>query len=179
MQEIKPNLSFSVDDGFGNRSYGVQENGGGRLLFPFGDIKHLSAGVEVEHIKERGNNSTGYWTGWWRVFMARKLWEEILRGHINLHCFLYLHCFDLSFLTWIIMIYLLEVVQITNNRVTLFCIHYYYYYISIRTIAMWGFYSSSWLLLMFREIDRRRGEYRVCFCSSHAMACIHEFFCQE
>ncbi|KAH1071876.1 hypothetical protein GLYMA_03G258800v4 [Glycine max] len=64
MQEIKPNLSFSVDDGFGNRSYGVQENGGGRLLFPFGDIKHLSAGLEVEHNKEQGNNSTGYWTGW-------------------------------------------------------------------------------------------------------------------
>ncbi|WVY93196.1 hypothetical protein V8G54_032284 [Vigna mungo] len=63
MQEIKPNLSFSVD-GFGNRSHGVQENGGGgRLLFPFGDIKHLSAGVEVEHNKEQGNNPTGYWTG--------------------------------------------------------------------------------------------------------------------
>ncbi|RDX96245.1 Dof zinc finger protein DOF3.7, partial [Mucuna pruriens] len=42
MQEIKPNLSFSVD-GFGNRPYGAQENSGGRLLFPFGDIKHLSA----------------------------------------------------------------------------------------------------------------------------------------
>ncbi|KAK7338085.1 hypothetical protein VNO77_18684 [Canavalia gladiata] len=54
MQEIKPNLSFSVD-GLGNRSYGVQDNGGSRLLFPFG-------GVEVEHNKEQGN-STGYWTG--------------------------------------------------------------------------------------------------------------------
>ncbi|XP_029126985.1 dof zinc finger protein DOF2.5 [Cajanus cajan] len=62
MHEIKPNLTFSVD-GFGNRSYGVQENGSGRLLFPFGDIKQLSAGVEVEHNKEQGNNTTGYWTG--------------------------------------------------------------------------------------------------------------------
>ncbi|KAK7285762.1 hypothetical protein RJT34_20543 [Clitoria ternatea] len=65
MQEIKPNLSFSVD-GLGNRSYGVhQENGGhhGRLLFPFGDhLKQLSSGVEVEHNKEQAN-STGYWNG--------------------------------------------------------------------------------------------------------------------
>ncbi|XP_061372892.1 dof zinc finger protein DOF2.5-like [Gastrolobium bilobum] len=60
MQEIKPNLGFSID-GLGNGSYGVQENGG-RVLFPFGDMKQLSAGVEVEHNKEQGN-STGYWTG--------------------------------------------------------------------------------------------------------------------
>ena len=59
MQEIKPNLGFQVD-GLGNRSYGVQENG--RLLFPFGEIKQLNAGVEVEQNKEQGN-STGYWTG--------------------------------------------------------------------------------------------------------------------
>ncbi|XP_027350987.1 dof zinc finger protein DOF2.5-like [Abrus precatorius] len=56
MQEIKPNLSFSVDM-LGNRSYGVQENGGGRVLFPF-----TSAGVDVEHNKEQGN-SNGYWSG--------------------------------------------------------------------------------------------------------------------
>ncbi|KAK7397450.1 hypothetical protein VNO78_18622 [Psophocarpus tetragonolobus] len=63
MQEIKPNLTFSVD-GLGNRSFGVQENsGGGRLLLPFGDIMHLSAGVEEEQNKEQGNHSTGYWTG--------------------------------------------------------------------------------------------------------------------
>lgn len=63
MQEInKANLSFSVD-GFGNRSYGVQENGGERLLFPFGDIKNLSSSVQVDNNKEQANNSTGYWTG--------------------------------------------------------------------------------------------------------------------
>ncbi|KAJ1378694.1 Zinc finger, Dof-type [Sesbania bispinosa] len=63
MQEVKPSIGFSVD-GIGNRSYDqVQESGGGRLLFPFGDVKQLSAGsAEVEHNKEQGN-STGYWTG--------------------------------------------------------------------------------------------------------------------
>nr|AFK36668.1 unknown [Lotus japonicus] len=63
MQEVKPSLGFSVD-GIGNRSYEhqVQESGGGRLLFPFGDhVKQLSA-EQVEQNKEQGN-STGYWTG--------------------------------------------------------------------------------------------------------------------
>ncbi|KAI4328938.1 hypothetical protein L6164_021251 [Bauhinia variegata] len=61
MQEIKPNLGFSVDHGLGNR-FGVQENSG-RLLFPYGDhMKQLSGNTEVEQSKEQGN-STGYWTG--------------------------------------------------------------------------------------------------------------------
>ncbi|XP_061370374.1 dof zinc finger protein DOF2.5 [Gastrolobium bilobum] len=60
MQEVKPNLGFSVDHGIGNRSYNdhqVQENGS-RLLFPFGDVKQ----AEVDQNKEQGN-STGYWNG--------------------------------------------------------------------------------------------------------------------
>ncbi|OIW04594.1 hypothetical protein TanjilG_18071 [Lupinus angustifolius] len=71
MQEVKANLGFSVDHGAGNnRSYHdqVQENGG-RLLFPFGDVKqqfsHHAGSAEVEHNnKEQGNSSsTGYWSG--------------------------------------------------------------------------------------------------------------------
>nr|KYP54660.1 Dof zinc finger protein DOF3.7 [Cajanus cajan] len=66
MQEVKPSLSFAPSvDGMGNRSYDhqVQERSGGRVLFPFGDVKQLSAsGAEVEHNKEQGN-STGYWSG--------------------------------------------------------------------------------------------------------------------
>ncbi|XP_027335554.1 dof zinc finger protein DOF2.5-like [Abrus precatorius] len=66
MQEVKPSLGFSSVDGIGNRSYDhnqVQERGSGRVLFPFGDVKQLSAaGAEVEHNKEQGNSS-GYWTG--------------------------------------------------------------------------------------------------------------------
>lgn len=73
LQEVKPNLvGFSVD-GLENRPYGVQENnniGGGaneRLLFPFGDMKQLSAAdhhIEVEHsTREQGNSTGGYWTG--------------------------------------------------------------------------------------------------------------------
>ncbi|KAK7389785.1 hypothetical protein VNO78_25079 [Psophocarpus tetragonolobus] len=63
MQEVKPSLSF---DGMGNRSYDhqVQERGG-RVLFPFGDVKQLSASGadQAEHNKEQQGNSTGYWTG--------------------------------------------------------------------------------------------------------------------
>ncbi|XP_019419453.1 PREDICTED: dof zinc finger protein DOF3.7-like [Lupinus angustifolius] len=55
MQEIKPNLGFSID--------GVQDNSG-KILFPFGDMnQHSNSGVQVvEHNKEQGNNSSsGYW----------------------------------------------------------------------------------------------------------------------
>lgn len=63
MQEFKPStLSFSVD-GLDSR-YGVQENGG-RILFPFGDLKQLSTTSEV-HDQNKGQgtpNSGGYWNG--------------------------------------------------------------------------------------------------------------------
>uniref|UniRef100_A0A0R0J0D5 Dof zinc finger protein n=1 Tax=Glycine max TaxID=3847 RepID=A0A0R0J0D5_SOYBN len=64
MQEVKPSLNFSSADGMGNRSYDhhqIQERGGGRLLFPFGDVKQLSAAAgadQVEHNKEQQGNST-------------------------------------------------------------------------------------------------------------------------
>ncbi|KAE9593575.1 hypothetical protein Lal_00036431 [Lupinus albus] len=49
MQEIKPNIGFSID-GFENRSY------------TNGDMKkHLNSSVQVEHNKEQGNSSSGYW----------------------------------------------------------------------------------------------------------------------
>ncbi|KAJ4839122.1 hypothetical protein Tsubulata_014933 [Turnera subulata] len=61
MQEFKPNsLSFSVD-GLGSR-YGVQENGG-RILFPFGDLKQLSGSGEVDQNKGQGTSTNGYWNG--------------------------------------------------------------------------------------------------------------------
>ncbi|XP_028779851.1 dof zinc finger protein DOF2.5-like [Neltuma alba] len=71
MHEVKPSLGFSVDDHQGLRSrYGVQENNmnastGGRLLFPFGDVKPIPGAHEVEENKEHagGNSSSGYWTG--------------------------------------------------------------------------------------------------------------------
>ncbi|MED6180180.1 hypothetical protein PIB30_007686 [Stylosanthes scabra] len=82
MQEIKPSsLGFSLVDGLGSRSsYNSSNNGGGqvendnngRLLFPFGEIKHhhqlsSAAGVELDHQNNKeqaaANNSTGFWTG--------------------------------------------------------------------------------------------------------------------
>ncbi|MED6197144.1 hypothetical protein PIB30_054015 [Stylosanthes scabra] len=77
MQEIKPSLGFSLIDGLGSRSsYNnnggeqVENNNNGRLLFPFGEIKHhhqlsSAAGVELDqnNKEQAGNNSTGFWTG--------------------------------------------------------------------------------------------------------------------
>ena len=60
MQDYKPTLSFSID-GLGNRAgiHGVQENGG-RLFFPFGEMKPISSTNEVDQNKGQGN-SAGYW----------------------------------------------------------------------------------------------------------------------
>ncbi|GMJ00962.1 dof affecting germination 1 [Hibiscus trionum] len=64
MQDYKPTLSFSID-GLENRGagvHGIQENGGGRVFFPFGEMKTISTSTnEVYQNKEQGN-STGYWT---------------------------------------------------------------------------------------------------------------------
>ncbi|XP_054779980.1 dof zinc finger protein DOF2.5 [Prosopis cineraria] len=64
-EEAKPSqLGFSVD-GLGNRSYGVQENDhdGGRLLLPFGGVKQIPGGDEVEQNNKGQGNSSGFWTG--------------------------------------------------------------------------------------------------------------------
>ncbi|XWS46261.1 hypothetical protein CRYUN_Cryun14cG0049500 [Craigia yunnanensis] len=60
MQDYKPTLTFSID-GLGNRAdiHGVQENGG-RLFFPFGEMKPISSTNEVDQNKGQGN-SAGYW----------------------------------------------------------------------------------------------------------------------
>ncbi|XP_007051497.2 PREDICTED: dof zinc finger protein DOF2.5 isoform X2 [Theobroma cacao] len=60
MQDYKPTLSFSIDT-LGNRAgiHGVQENGG-RLFFPFGEMKPISSTNEVDQNKGQGN-SAGYW----------------------------------------------------------------------------------------------------------------------
>ncbi|GLT79792.1 hypothetical protein SLA2020_512670 [Shorea laevis] len=54
MQDYKPTLSFSID-GYGSRG-GIQENGG-RVFFPFGEMKSTS---EADQSKGQGN-SGGYW----------------------------------------------------------------------------------------------------------------------
>ncbi|CAL2242090.1 unnamed protein product [Prunus armeniaca] len=65
LQEFKPNLGFCVD-GLGNR-YGDHEINGGRLLFPFGDLKQISSSTahhELDHHQNKGQgNPTGYWNG--------------------------------------------------------------------------------------------------------------------
>ncbi|XP_054784492.1 dof zinc finger protein DOF3.7-like [Prosopis cineraria] len=68
MHEAKPSLGYSVDDQGLRSRYGVQDNnvnaGGGRFLFPFGDVKPIPGAREVEENKEHaGNSSSGYWTG--------------------------------------------------------------------------------------------------------------------
>ncbi|OMP08669.1 Zinc finger, Dof-type [Corchorus olitorius] len=67
MQDYKPaTLSFSID-GMGNRGiHGVhQENNGGRLFFPFGEMKPISSSNEVDHHQNnkgsQQGNSGGYW----------------------------------------------------------------------------------------------------------------------
>ncbi|XVE77304.1 hypothetical protein DITRI_Ditri13aG0051600 [Diplodiscus trichospermus] len=59
MQDYKPTLGFSID-GLGNRAgiHGLQENGG-RLVFPFGEMKPVSSTNEVDQNKGQGN-SAGY-----------------------------------------------------------------------------------------------------------------------
>ncbi|GLT56108.1 hypothetical protein SLA2020_291790 [Shorea laevis] len=58
MQDYKPpTLRFSID-GFGSRG-GIQENGG-RVFFPFGEVKSTSSEID-DHNKRQGNSS-GYWT---------------------------------------------------------------------------------------------------------------------
>ncbi|XVF33134.1 hypothetical protein REPUB_Repub17cG0142000 [Reevesia pubescens] len=63
MQNYKPTLSFSID-GLGNRAggiHGVQENGSGRLFFPFGEMKPISSTNEVDQNKgSQQGNSAGY-----------------------------------------------------------------------------------------------------------------------
>ena len=72
--EFKPSLNFSLDGlGSGNGGYeslqGVQEGSGtatnGRLLFPFEDLKQVSAGSNgIDHNnKDQGDSANGYWTG--------------------------------------------------------------------------------------------------------------------
>ncbi|KAL5540036.1 hypothetical protein UlMin_021748 [Ulmus minor] len=61
LQEFKPTIGFCVD-GAGDRYNRVQESGGGRILFPFGELKHISSAGEVDQNKGQGN-PTGYWSG--------------------------------------------------------------------------------------------------------------------
>ncbi|KAE8723920.1 Dof zinc finger protein DOF5.3 [Hibiscus syriacus] len=63
MQDYKPTLSFSIDglENPGSGIHGVQENGG-RVFFPFGEMKPISTSTnEVDQNKEQGH-SAGYWT---------------------------------------------------------------------------------------------------------------------
>ncbi|XP_021638405.2 dof zinc finger protein DOF4.6 isoform X2 [Hevea brasiliensis] len=63
LQDFKPTLNFSLDglgSGYGSLQ-GVQETGG-RLLFPFEDLKQVSSTTNIEQNREQGD-SGGYWTG--------------------------------------------------------------------------------------------------------------------
>ncbi|KAJ9148123.1 hypothetical protein P3X46_030212 [Hevea brasiliensis] len=63
LQDFKPTLNFSLDglgSGYGSVQ-GVQETGG-RLLFPFEDLKQVSSATDIEPNREQGD-SAGYWTG--------------------------------------------------------------------------------------------------------------------
>ncbi|EEF43413.1 dof zinc finger protein DOF4.6 [Ricinus communis] len=64
LQDFKPTLNFSLDglgSGYGSLQ-GVQETGG-RLLFPFEDLKQVSStSTDIEQNREQGD-SAGYWTG--------------------------------------------------------------------------------------------------------------------
>ncbi|KAI4343145.1 hypothetical protein MLD38_027681 [Melastoma candidum] len=67
--DFKPSLSFSLDlignpGGFRSLHPGIHESGGGRVLFPFEDLKAVSGDVDHEQQgKEPGDATTGYWTG--------------------------------------------------------------------------------------------------------------------
>jgi len=74
MQDFKPTLNFSLDGningsggGGGGGSYGIlQESGGGRVLFPFEDLKQVSNSSDIDHQNrgdQGGGDSTGYWNG--------------------------------------------------------------------------------------------------------------------
>ncbi|KAF2298039.1 hypothetical protein GH714_007424 [Hevea brasiliensis] len=63
LQDFKPTLNFSLDglgSGYGSLQ-GVQETGG-RLFFPFEDLKQVSSTTNIEQNREQGD-SGGYWTG--------------------------------------------------------------------------------------------------------------------
>lgn len=71
LQEVKPNVGFCVEGSLGSSRYGIQENNniGGRILFPFGELKQVSTTTsshhEVDHHQNKAGqgNSTGYWNG--------------------------------------------------------------------------------------------------------------------
>ncbi|KAK8974221.1 hypothetical protein V6N11_034590 [Hibiscus sabdariffa] len=63
MQDYKPTLSFPID-GAGNRAgllHGGQENNGGRVFFPFGEMKPISSTNEDDDQNKEQSNSAGYW----------------------------------------------------------------------------------------------------------------------
>ncbi|XP_039036634.1 dof zinc finger protein DOF3.7-like isoform X2 [Hibiscus syriacus] len=63
IQDYKPTLSFPID-GAVNRSgvlHGGQENNGGRVFFPFGEMKPISSSNEVDDQNKEPSNSAGYW----------------------------------------------------------------------------------------------------------------------
>ncbi|KAK8630913.1 hypothetical protein V6N13_079684 [Hibiscus sabdariffa] len=64
MQDHKPALSFSMDEveNGGAGIHGIQENGG-RVLFPFVEMKSISSSTtnEVDHQNKDQSNSAGYW----------------------------------------------------------------------------------------------------------------------
>ncbi|KAE8700977.1 F-box family protein, putative isoform 3 [Hibiscus syriacus] len=63
MQDYKPTLSFPID-GAGNRAgvvHGGQENNGGRVFLPFGELKPISSTNGVEDQNKERSNSAGYW----------------------------------------------------------------------------------------------------------------------
>ncbi|KAK6936653.1 Zinc finger, Dof-type, partial [Dillenia turbinata] len=76
LHEFKPSLNFSLEgleNGYGNLQLGVQDHSGARLLFPFEDLKQVSASIGGGEFDEQnrsssagqggGEESNGYWTG--------------------------------------------------------------------------------------------------------------------